>query len=136
MCFAFSQTRFGTITLINPTRTHNLDLIPVEGGDYEAMRESIELAVSLKRVCCGTNLTKLEDQTSMFWQKYGELVLMSPTECTVAVALSHLVSMVQHFLLVFNYLQFDTFTPGYLDMASLNAIAVCFQFILADINCL
>ena len=111
--------------MVNPNRTHNLDLIPIEGGDYEAVRENIELLVSLKRVCCGTNITNMEDQAMMFWRNYGELVVMSPTETTVKHALQHLVSMVQHFLLVFNYLQLGTFTPGYIAMATLNAIAVC-----------
>ena len=119
------QTRYGTIALMNPTRAHNLDLIPIEDGDYEAIRERTELSISLKRVCCGTGTSSLEEQTRLFWQSYGELLQTTPDKCSLQEAVTTLVAAVQHHLLVFNYLQLDGFAPGLLDMATLNAIAVC-----------
>lgn len=109
---------------MNPARIHNLELIPVENGDYEAVRETVELSVSLKRACCGTGTTPLEEQTALFWSNYDELVARAP-DADVRDTLRWLVATVQHHLLVFNYLSWDTFTPGSLDMATLSAISVC-----------
>ena len=119
-----TQTPSGTITLMNPARIHNLELIPVETGDYEAMRETVELSVALKRACCGTGTTSLEEQTALFWSNYDELVAHTP-DTDIRDALRRLVATVQHHLLVFNYLAWATFTPGCPDMATLSAISVC-----------
>lgn len=109
---------------MNPARIHNLELIPVENGDYEAMRETVELSVALKRACCGTGTTSLEEQTALFWSNYDELVAHTP-DTDIRDALRRLVATVQHHLLVFNYLAWATFTPGCPDMATLSAISVC-----------
>lgn len=119
---------------MNPARIHNLELIPVEHGDYEAVRATVELSVSLKRACCGTGTTPLEEQTALFWSNYEDLVTRTP-DADVRDTLRRLVATVQHHLLVFNYLAWDTFTPGSLDMATLSAISVCFPPFAAAFGC-
>lgn len=100
-----------------------MTLIPIHSGDWEREKDKIMSNITLKRFCCGSD--HLGTQIVKFWSIYEAHTRGISSDTPITEILKRFIVYVQKHLVFLNYLYCNTFTWGYLDSATMNAIKRC-----------